>query len=131
MEKVDQNLQLHFSTFAFVKCCTFLEMAHLSIRSLQHKSLSYENYSNIVNKTFSRFIPRIVWVFGHFVNLALNGLTFSTTFLIKDSIWEIILLMQESDATRNFSDASVVMVIGIDFTSCHLSIQSKNTQWIT
>ena len=67
-------------------------------------------------------------MFGHFVNLALNGLTFSTTFLIKDSIWEIILLMQESDATRNFSDASVVMVIGIDFTSCHLSIQSKNTQ---
>ena len=39
--------------------------------------------------------------------------------------------MQESDATRNFSDASVVIVIGIDFTSDHLSIQSKNTQWIT
>ena len=45
MEKVDQNLKLHFSTFAFVKCCTSLKMAlqkivfSLKVQMMQPQSI--------------------------------------------------------------------------------------------
>ena len=48
---------------------------------------------------------------------SINIWTFPTTFQINVWTCQIILLIQESNANRNLSDASVVIVIGKDFPS--------------